>query len=291
MFLCAEQPRWKANAYERGIWRAEICNEKVCSLSLSWFFFYTFLNGQSRFFFIKLIYWTICIVLFWKPTLYVFCRPNSYVSGSVTQQKKTTDGGTRKRYFLFIFYGALTNFNRLFINGVYACLLGAFFFELAGIMIYTGCFSCQMDFQMGLNWLTMSKDRYWNIFVLMICSCNGGYLMLVTYNWSADVFYSRLPVTENFRWLQAGKWYCLWLLWQRGMIIEFYRPHQISKSASHACLRVSPPHPSLSFSLSLSLSLSHTLSRLTILSLVLVNRLALHSLKHMLEWLPGVNRE
>jgi hypothetical protein len=34
------------------------------------------------------------------------------------------------------------------------------FFVLAGIMIYTGCSSCQTDSQMGLNWLTMSKDRY-----------------------------------------------------------------------------------------------------------------------------------
>lgn len=213
MFLCAERLFWKENVYERGIWRAEICNEKVCSLSV---FLHTFLVQQSTFFFTKLIYWTICVVLFWTPTLYVFCRPISYVSSSITQQKKTTEGGTRKRYLFSSSTMLLPNFNRMSINGVYTCLLGE------------------------LSWIGRDNDLHRLLFmpnglpdgaelayyvkgqVLKYFSVGDWFLLWWMFCWCGFLF---LSFTENIRWLQAGEWYCLWMLWQRGMIIELYRPH------------------------------------------------------------------
>lgn len=228
MFLCAEQPFWKENVYERGIWRAEICNEKVFSLSV---FLHTFFVQQSTFFFTKLIYWTICVVLFWTPTLYVFGRPNSYVSSSITQQKKTIDGGTRKRYLFSSSTMLLPNFNRMFINGVYTCLLEEF------------------------SWIGRDNDLHRLLFmpnglpdgaelayyvkgqVLKYFSVGDWFLLWWMFCWCDSLF---LSFTENIRWLQAGEWYCLWMLWQRGMIIELYRPHQVLKFALRACLPVSP---------------------------------------------------
>jgi hypothetical protein len=81
--------------------------------------------------------------------LYILCRPNSYFSA----QNKNDDGSTGRRYFLCFFL-------RFVLMGFIGFAYWGLFFVLAGIMIYIGCFSCQTDSQMGLNWLTMSKDRY-----------------------------------------------------------------------------------------------------------------------------------
>lgn len=264
MFLCAERLFWKENVYERGIWRAEICNEKVCSLSLFFSIHFSFSNLHSS-------------SLNWFIELYaLFCFGRQPYTCFVDQSPMFLAQLHNRRKLLRVALGKGICFHLLlcFFPISIGCLLMGFilaylgsFLELAGIMIYTGCFSCQMDFQMVLNWLTMSKDRYWNILVLVIGSCYGGC--------SADVvFYSCLLQKILGGYKQGNGIVCECCdreVWSLSCIdrIKFWNLH---------CMLV-------------YLFLLASLYCLTILSLVPVNRLVLHSLKHMLEWLPGVNRE
>lgn len=97
-----------------------------------------------------------------------FCRPSSYFCSPAAYQKKTAEGRPRKRYtlsslFLFFFW---VNHLLFSLSPVLLFRLSQFWsvfwilcLLMAGIMICIEYFSCLMGCQMGLNWLTMQKDR------------------------------------------------------------------------------------------------------------------------------------
>lgn len=107
-------------------------------------------------------------------------RPRHYFSSSVGEHKRPSEGGTKKRR---AYCRCLSLLSSLIENSFYMFFLTFVIASptfhlwglcMTGTMIYIDCFSCQMDFRMGLIWLTIREERLFFILctfkIFLICS-------------------------------------------------------------------------------------------------------------------------
>lgn len=89
-------------------------------------------------------------ILVWVTQHPFFCRPRHYFSSSVWEQKKASEGGTKKRQAIFIVYFSLSfcqPFSPFFLYVGLDTILHVY--HVTGTMIYINYCSCQMDCLMG----------------------------------------------------------------------------------------------------------------------------------------------